>query len=87
MLGNQPRRHVLDVKDVVLLLKETFTSLIPFFLIPPILGFGMINCLYELLDGMGIKIKKDKKLKCWLYTSLILFLLAFLIRAFSSTKI
>lgn len=77
----------LDMKDIALLLKESFLSLVPYFLIPPILGFGMISCLYELLDGMGFKVKKDKKLKCWIYTSLILFLLAFLIRAFSSTKI
>jgi len=71
------------MSELLRLAKEAASSLILFFLIPPILGWGMINCLFELLGAMGIAIKKDKKFKCWLYTSLILLLLAALIQIFS----
>jgi hypothetical protein len=64
--------------------KEILQSLVLYFIGPPILGWGMLNCIYELADGFGLKLRKDRKLKCWIYLSLILFLLAVLVHTFSS---
>jgi hypothetical protein len=63
------------------LLKDTFSPILLYTLMP-ILGFGLMHCLFELFDAMGIKVKKDRKWKCWSYTTAIIFLLAVLIRAF-----
>jgi hypothetical protein len=56
----------------------------PLYLLTPFLGFGLMQCLFELFDSIGIKVKKDRKGKCWFYTSALVFLLAVLIRIFSS---
>ena len=66
------------------LLKDTFSSILLYILLSPVLGLGISVCLLELCDGMGINVKKDRKIKCWIYTSILVFLLAVLVRAFSS---
>lgn len=75
-----------DWSEFLRLGKEVLISLIPLFLVPSILGWGMMICLFEFLGAMGVKMKKDKKLRCWIYTSCILFLFAVLIQTFSGRK-
>ncbi len=66
------------------ILKETFLSLVLYIIASPLIGWGMITCLFELLPAMGISIKKDKKIKCWVYTSILIFQFSVLIRAFAT---
>jgi hypothetical protein len=72
--------------DFIEIIKSPVSTLIPFFIIPPILGLGVMGCLFELLDGLGVNVRKDRKVKVWLYTSLLLYLLAFLIQAFGVVR-
>ncbi len=69
--------------DILRIAKEAISSITFLLLIPAILGWGMMNCLFELLGAMGVSVKRNKKFKCWLYTSLILVLFAVLIKAFT----
>ncbi len=66
------------------LFQDILSSILLYFLLSGILGWGIMNCLLELLDAMGINVKKNRKLKCWIYTSILVFLLAVLIKAFAS---
>ncbi len=65
---------------------ETLKSVALFFIAAPLIGWALINCLWQLLDGLGVKVRKDRKVKCWIYTSLIVLLLSALISAFSRCR-
>ena len=43
-------------------LKTLFLSIYKYFIGPPILGWGLMGCIYELTDAWGIQLKKNKKL-------------------------
>lgn len=73
----------MESADILRIAKEAFSSIALLLFIPAVLGWGMMNCLFELLSAMGVSVKKNKKFKCWVYTSLILLLFAVLIKAFA----
>jgi hypothetical protein len=66
------------------IVKDTLYSLLPYALFSPIVGFLLMHCLFELFDAMEVKIKKNRKWKCWTYVSVLVFFFATLMRVFAS---
>ena len=62
------------------LAKEAFLPILLDMLNAAILGVGVRACLFELLDGMGINIRRDRKVKCWIYTSVLIFIFLVMLR-------
>lgn len=66
------------------LIKEQAVSMLIYLVATPVMGWALLGCLWELADGLGIQLKRDKKLKCWIYLSLIVFLFTVLLKNVSS---
>ena len=64
--------------------KNRCLDLLRTLLTSPIFGIAVSYSLYEILDALGIQHKKEGRMKCWIYISLIVFALGVLFQSSAS---